>query len=296
MTVWKDPVLSGTDTVAGFAIEADGLAKHYKNFTLQDIRFRLPTGCIMGVIGENGAGKTTTMKLLLNAVQRDGGCVRVLGKDTASSDFHAVKEKIGVVMDTVGFPELMNAKEVRRILKNTYDEWDDDAFWGYLERFSLPDNKRFRSFSRGMKTKFGLACALSHHPSLLLLDEVTSGLDPVAREDVLSIFTDFTRDESHSILISSHMVGDLERICDYITFFHKGQILLCEEKDRLLEEYGLLRCAREELSSLDPEAVRGRRETGYGVTALVLRAKLPQDLPVSPVSLEELFVYTVKNY
>ncbi len=279
-----------------YAIETEGLTKSYRNFVLRDIDLKLPTGCVMGLIGENGAGKTTTIKLLLNAIQKSGGRASVLGKDTASGDFHTGQEELGVVMDTVGFPEYLNAGQVQRIAQNTYRNWDPRAFQGYLERFDLPDKKPFKSFSKGMKMKFGLACALAHHPQLLLLDEVTSGLDPVAREDVLDLFTEFTREESHSILISSHIIGDLERICDYIAFFHKGEALLVEEKDRLLEEYGLIQCTREQFLDLAPGTALGKKENSYGVTALVRRSQVPggSGMPVEPVSLEELFVYTVK--
>lgn len=279
-----------------YAIQTSGLSKKYPAFTLNDINLTLPSGCIMGLIGENGAGKTTTIKLLLNAIKKSGGSVQVLGHDTTEKNYHTVKEEIGVVLDEVSFPENMKAKQVHKVLKNTFRNWDRAAFTEYMTRFELPDDKPFKTFSKGMKMKFGLACALAHHPRLLILDEVTSGLDPVAREDVLEIFSDFTRTEEHSILISSHIVGDLEKICDYIAFFHKGEELLCEEKDRLLEEFGLIQCSREQLSELNPKAIIGKRENSYGVNALVRRSGVPETFHLSPVTLEEIFVYMVKDH
>ncbi len=276
------------------AIEAAGLSKSYPGFELRDIDLKLPRGCIMGLIGENGAGKTTTVKLLLNAVRKSGGSARILGTDTTAKGFHRVKEDLGVVLDEVSFPDCMNAGRVQAILRNSFRNWDDKAFSGYMERFSLPWKKEFKTFSKGMKMKFGLAVALSHHPKLLILDEVTSGLDPVAREDVLELLCDFTRQEDHSILISSHIVEDLEKICDYAAFFHKGREILCEEKDRLLEDYGMLRCTGEELARCG-NAVVNKRETEYGVTALVKRKGIPASYPVSPVTLGEIFVSMVKG-
>ncbi|MCM1044928.1 MAG: ABC transporter ATP-binding protein [Candidatus Gastranaerophilales bacterium] len=277
------------------AIEIRGLCKNYPAFALKDINLTLPSGCIMGLIGENGAGKTTTIKLLLGTVRKSGGSVKVLGRDSTDRKFHTVKEDVGIVLDEVSYPEAMTIKELRQILKNSYRNWDDLAFGRYMERLELPEKRAFKEFSKGMKMKFGLAAALSHHPRLLILDEVTSGLDPVAREDVLEIFGDFTRTEDHSILISSHIVGDLEKICDYIAFFHKGRELLCEEKDRLLETYGLLQGTKEQLDKCGRDAVVSSRETEYGVTALVRRDKLPSAMTPEPVSLEEIFVFMVKG-
>lgn len=277
------------------AIEIRGLCKKYPSFELKDINLTLPSGCIMGLIGENGAGKTTTIKLLLGAVRKSGGSAKVLSCDTADRNFHTVRENVGIVLDEVSYPEAMTAKEVKEILKNSFRNWDNAVFDQYMNRFELPEKKAFKTFSKGMKMKFGLAAALSHHPRLLILDEVTSGLDPVAREDVLDIFSDFTREEDHSILISSHIVGDLEKICDYIAFFHKGKELLCEEKDRLLETYGLLQCTKEQLDKCGGRAVVNSRETEYGVTALVRRGEMPPSMHPGPVSLEEIFVFMVKG-
>lgn len=271
------------------AIEIKGLCKAYPGFALDHLNLTLPNGCIMGLIGENGAGKSTTIKLMLDMIRRDSGSITILGQQSCS------KEDIGVVLDEVGFPECLTAKQVGKVLRYTYQNWDDNAYAGYLQQLSIPMDKVFKDFSRGMKMKLGIAAALSHHPRLLILDEATSGLDPVVRDEVVGLFGEFTRDENHAVLMSSHIVSDLEKICDYIAFLHKGKLLLCEEKDRLLEEYGLLHTTSEELSKLNSETVLSKKISAYGVEALVRRDAVPVSLPVSPTSIEEIFLFMVKG-
>ena len=216
------------------ALEIKGLSKEYKDFRLDNVSFEVPSGSIVGLIGENGSGKTTIIKLILNMIKKNGGEITVLGKNKDISD---IKNEIGVVMDEPGFPAFLNAKEINRIMKNIFSNWSEDTFFGYLKKLKVPDNKEYKDMSKGTKMKTGIAVALSHNPRLLILDEATNGLDPVVRSEVNEIFTEFTRDESHSILISSHIVSDLDRICDYIVFIHNGKLMLFEEKDRLLEKY-----------------------------------------------------------
>lgn len=278
-----------------YAIEVNELSKVYPRFTLDKITFALPAGCIMGLIGENGAGKTTLIRLLLNMIKKSGGSAAVLGKDTQEKDFYLKKEEIGVVLDDFKLYESATAKQVDAIMQGIYKNWNTDVFYSYLKRLQVPKNKKFHELSRGMRMKLGLAIALAHAPSLLVLDEATSGLDPVAREDVLDILTEFTREESHSVLISSHIVGDLEKICDYVTFFHKGHLLLCEEKDALLDSYGILQCTQEQLDTLADTAIVAQNETPYGINALVRRDQLPDRLQVRSAELEELFVFMVKE-
>ncbi len=272
------------------AIELRGLRKHYPEFSLKDLDLTLPSGCILGLIGENGAGKSTTLRMVLGITAPDAGTVSVLGRD--SYQYPSVREDIGAVPDEIGLPDCITPRQLDRILANTYLNWDSAMFYEYLKRLSLPERKAFSSFSKGMKMKLGIAAALSHHPRLLLLDEATSGLDPVVRDEVIDLFSDFTREEDHSVLISSHIVSDLEKICDYIAFLHKGRLLLCEEKDRLLEEYVMIRCSPEQLAGLP---ILGKRESSYGAEALIRRENLPRGIAAGKVNLEELFVFMVKG-
>ena len=276
------------------AIEIKNLTKTYPGFCLQNLNLTLPSGCIMGIIGENGAGKSTTIRLILDMIEREEGSITIMGMDNRKN-IRVLKEEIGVVLDEVGFPECMNAKQVNKMMKGTYKNWNEHLFEDYLKKLSVPDNKSFREFSKGMKMKLGIAVALSHSPKILRLDEATGGLDPVVRDEVLEMFGEFTRDESHSVLISSHIVSDLEKICDYIAFLHKGKLLLCEEKDRLKEEYGLLHCTSDFLLELSEKAVLGKRESAYGVEALVRRDTVPESVELCSVGIEDIFLFMVKG-
>ena len=241
------------------ALEIKNLSKAYKGFKLDNISLTLPKGCIMGLIGENGAGKSTTIKLILDTIKRDNGIIKVLGEDNLIN-FKERKEDIGVVLDQAYFPESFTVKQVNLVMKNTYKRWNQDLFFMYVQKLSLPQDKAFKDFSRGMKMKLAISVALSHEAKLLILDEATSGLDPIARDEILNILYDFTRQDDHSILISSHIVSDLEKLCDYIAFIHKGKLLFCEEKDKLLEKYGLLKCNKADFEVIDPKAVHGVRK------------------------------------
>ena len=276
------------------ALEIKNLTKAYPGFTLDNLNLTLPSGCIMGLIGENGAGKSTTIKLILNMLHKDCGTIRILGKDN-TDNIELTKEDIGVVMDEVGIPECLTVKQVGNVMKHTFRNWDDTEYARLVQKLALPDQKQFKEFSRGMKMKLGIAIALSHSAKLLILDEATSGLDPVVRDEVVEMFSDFTRDENHSILISSHIVSDLEKLCDYVAFLHKGKLLLCEEKDQLLAEYGVIHCTAEELQKLPSEAIKYKKENPYGIEAMVLRSAVPANVNVSPISIEELFVFMVKE-
>ena len=277
------------------AIEINGLVKKYPGFRLGGLDLALPAGSIMGLVGENGAGKSTTIKLIMNAIKRDAGSVSVLGVDNQSRAFSDIKEDIGVVLDEAYYPEVLNAHNVGRVMANTYRRWEPDTYENYLRQFALPQDKAFRDYSRGMKMKLAIAVALSHQAKLLILDEATSGLDPMARDEILDIFNEYTRQEDHSVLLSSHIVSDLEKICDYIAFLHKGQLLLCEEKDRLLEEYALVRLSRERLADLPEDSVVGVESDPYGVRALVRRDMVPHDLPLEHTNLEDIILFLAKG-
>ena len=266
------------------AIELSHINKSFGDFAIRDLNLTVPSGTICGLVGENGAGKSTTIRLLMGVLRPDSGTASVLGVDVSSPEFRDVKEDVGVVLDEAYFPESLNAVQVGKIMAATYRRWDQRLYDSYLKHFDLPEKKQFKDFSRGMRMKLAIAVALSHQPKLLVLDEATAGLDPIVRDEVLDIFNEFTREEDHSILISSHILSDLEKLCDYIAFLHKGKLLLCEEKDQLLAEYGMLHCTAAQLEAIDPEAIIYRKSSPYGVQVIVRRQAVPADLTLSPIS------------
>ena len=271
------------------ALEIKNISKIFPGFRLADLSLTLPTGCIMGLIGENGAGKSTTIRLILEMLRPDSGKIVVLEQEKIN------REDVGVVLDEVGIPECLTAKQVGKVMAGIFRNWEPETYAAHLRKLAIPDDKPFKDFSRGMKMKLGIAVAMSHGAKLLLLDEATSGLDPVVRDEVVEMFSEFTRDENHSILISSHIVSDLEKLCDYVAFLHQGRLLLCEEKDLLLGTYGIVHCSAAELDALDPAAVLGRKVNAYGAQAIVRRDAVPAGLTLSPVSIEELFLFMVKE-
>lgn len=273
------------------ALEIKNIRKKRGDFALTIEDLTLPSGCIMGLIGENGAGKSTTIQLILDTLRKDGGTIRVLGQE----DIASVKQDLGVVLDEVGFPDCLNPLQIEKIMEDIFTRWDHDLYQQLLKKFSLTENKKFKEFSKGMKMKLGIAVALSHHPRLLLLDEPTSGLDPVARDELLDIFADFTRNEEHSILISSHIVSDLEKICDYIAFLHKGKLCLCQEKDSLRESFGIWHGTPTQLETLPPHAVYGKRKTAYDTQALVRRDAVGSKMELSPIGIEDLFIFMARE-
>lgn len=280
----------GTD-----ALVIRNLTKRYRDFTLENINLSLPGGCVMGLIGENGAGKSTTVKSITGAVHPDEGEIYALGCDINLKEYTKVKEQIGVVMDEACFPDGLTPIQVNKVMKQLYSNWQEETFYQYLKKFDLPLKKTFKEFSRGMKMKLSIATALSHEAKLLILDETTSGLDPIVRDEILDVFNDFTRNEEHSILISSHIVSDLEKICDYIAFIHKGRLLFCEEKDVLMEQYGLLSISERDFEAIDPKAVISSRSTGYGVEALVRRDRVPRGMRLERAGIENIMVAMAKE-
>lgn len=275
------------------ALEIKNVTKKYPGFTLGSLNLELPSGCIMGLIGENGAGKSTTIKLILDLIRRDSGEIRVLGAPYTAGSLK-LKEEIGVVMDECNFPECMNAREVNRMLKGCYRTWDAGKFAELCRRFGLAERKCIKDFSRGMKMKLSIAVALSHGSRLLILDEATSGLDPIVRDEILDLFLDFIQDESHSILISSHILSDLEKVCDYIAFLHEGHLVFCDEKSALLDKYVIAKGSASELSCLSPEAVVGIRAGSFGSEALVQRDSVPGSFVTDPATIEDIMLYHVK--
>lgn len=282
-----------------YAIEVDGLTKKYEGFMLDHVSFQIPKGSIVGFIGENGAGKSTTIKAILNLIHADEGTVKVLGKEKDPADF-ALKEQIGVVFDESYFPENLKLRQISNILKNLYKNWEEEKFWDYCQRFHLPEKKVYKEFSKGMKMKLSIAVALSHQAKLLILDEATSGLDPVVRNEILDIFLDFIQEEDHTVFLSSHITSDIEKISDYILLIHEGKILLFENKDELLYEYGMVRCSDAQLAKLDQAQILGIRKNAFETEVLVKNRReleiMYPELVVDQVTIEEILLYIVKNH
>lgn len=278
------------------AIELKQVKKRYGDFALNDVNLCLPQGCVLGLIGENGAGKSTLIRMMCGMCKPDGGEVAVLGERAGrSAAFTRVKQDIGVVLDEACLPDELTAPQIAQCMRGIYTHWDDEVFGGFMRRFALPEDKAVRHYSRGMKMKLAIAAAMSHHAKLLLLDEATSGLDPVVRDDILDVFNEFTRQENHSVLISSHIVSDLEKICDYVVFIQKGNVILSEEKDRLLEKYALLAMERAQYDAMPKEGVRRMLDAHGTVRVLMEREYVPHGMPLERLGLEDMMLMIEKG-
>ena len=249
-------------------LQVKDLTKQYPDFMLDHVSFSVPRGTIVGLIGENGAGKSTTLKAILDLIRKDDGTVRFFGEEL-TEDRKDMKENIGVVFDGIHFHETLTPAKIEKISAAAYRQWNSQTYHGYLEQFSLPADKEIKTFSKGMKMKLGIAAALSHDPKLLILDEATSGLDPVMRDDILDVFLDFVQDENHSILMSSHITTDLEKVADYITFIHQGKVLFCKTKDELRYKYGIIRCGAAVFDQIDKAEILAYRKDDYQWNVLV---------------------------
>lgn len=276
-------------------IEIKHLTKRYDGFILDNVNLTLPSGTIMGLVGENGAGKSTAIKLIMDSIPADQGSVSVFGIPNTSKEFVSVKQDIGVVLDEAYFPEVLTAKNIHTIMKGIYINWNEQTYFDYIQRFGLPTDKKFKDYSRGMKMKLAISVALSHNPKLLILDEATSGLDPMIRDEILDVFHDFTRNEHHSILLSSHIISDLEKVCDYIAFIHKGKLVLCEEKDLLLENYVIIKVSDIDFQSLSGEAIISKKKMSYGYDILVMKHKIPTSFRTEKTSLEDIILFLSKG-
>lgn len=281
-----------------YALSINGVTKRYPPFVLDDVTINLPRGVIMGLIGENGAGKTTTLKLLLGLIRPEGGSISLLG-ETDSDAMQQAKARVGVVLDDGFFPGSFTPADIARVCRNIYPNWHDGVFTDWLGKLSLPEKKRVKEYSKGMKMKLSIALALSHEPELLILDEATSGLDPVVRSEMLDVFQEFMQDERHAILFSTHITTDLERVADEIVFLHKGKTVLTGNKDDILEHYGVLKCAQPEFDALDARDYAGYRRGNYGYDVLLrdriayLRAH--PDAVIDPATLDDVMLYTIKG-
>lgn len=280
------------------ALEVQNVNKSFDRFSLKDVSFTLPRGAVMGFVGENGAGKTTTIKTILGLVRKDSGEISVLG---GSIEDDSIRGKIGVVFDDLHLHKALRIRQAAKIFPNLYADWDAELFTEYLNRFNLDAEKKIKDLSRGMRMKLSIALALSHHPELLILDEPTAGLDPVVRDEVLEIFQDFMQDENHAILFSSHITSDIDKIADYLTFIHDGEILFSVPTDKLLGEAGILKCSAEEVKALDTECegLLRIRTNQFGCEILVrnkeqFRMRHP-DFVIDPVTTESLMLFYARG-
>ena len=272
--------------------------KTYDDFTLKNINLNVPKGIIMGLVGENGAGKTTTIKLILNLIKRDKGSIKIFGLDNIQKEME-IKERIGVVMDESNFYTDLNPNDISKIMSNIYANWDNDTFFDYFKQFNIPRKKTIKDLSKGMKMKLSIAVALSHKPDLLILDEPTSGLDPIVRNEILDIFQDFIQDEEKSILFSTHITSDLDKIADYITFINKGEIIFTKEKDGLINDYGIIKCKKDDFKKIDSKDIIGYRKNQFGYEILVENKQLSDSkykgLTIDSVNLEEIMLFYIKG-
>lgn len=281
-------------------LELQNLSKSYpkSEFTLDQISFSLPYGSILGFVGENGAGKTTTIGCILNTIRKDSGTVKLFGKEMGDEDTD-IREKIGVVYDGDNFPGFWTAGQLSKVMAGLFKNWDQALFQRYMEDFQLPLKQKIKHYSKGMTMKLAIAAALSHHPQLLILDEETSGLDPVMRDDMLDVFLEFVQEENHSILLSSHITSDLEKVADYITFIHKGRLILTAPKDDLVYHYAVMRCRESQFQAVDREDILAYRKRDTQIDVLVADGREAKrkykDVVVDHTSVDEIMLLLAKG-
>ena len=252
----------------------------------------------MGLVGENGAGKSTTINCILNEISKTDGDIEIFGKDYLSEEIE-IKDKIGVVFDENHFPDVFTPNEIGTYMSGIYSKWERNTYINYLSKFELPADKKVKDFSKGMKVKLAFAVALSHKAELLILDEATSGLDPIIRDDILDILIDFVQDENHSVLVSSHITSDLEKVADYITFLNKGKLVFSQLKDELVDNYGVISCGAMIFDNLDKSEIIAYRKEDYQYKVLVknrhiAEKKYPKAI-VTPAAIEEIMLFYVKG-
>ncbi len=278
------------------AIEINDLTVKYDGFTLDGINFNVAKGSIMGFIGQNGAGKTTTIKALLNIIKRDSGSIKMLGLDNIKDEL-VIKQQISAVFDEIPFQEQLNAKNLNIIMREIYNEWSADTFFAYLDRLALPSKKKIGAFSKGMKMKLQIAVALSHNAKLLIMDEATTGLDPVVRNECLDMFQEYLQDENNTILMSSHITSDLEKVADSVTFIDKGKLLLTGYKDDVLANHGVIKCKKNDYKDIDPKDFISCRMSDFGAEIMVADKNMCRQkysgLVIDDTTLEEIMLYYV---
>lgn len=280
------------------ALTVSGLTKKYKDFTLSNIAFAVPQGTIVGLIGENGAGKSTILNAILGLIHKDAGAITIFGKHAQEIDF-STRNQIGIVFDHGNFPEGSTPKALNGLLKNVFPAWDEALYFSSLKKLSLPADQKIKTFSKGMKMKLAIVVSISHHARLLILDEPTSGLDPIMRDDILDLFLDFVQSEDHSILVSSHITSDLEKIADYIVFIHEGRLIFSKPKEELLESCGIVKCGAAQFAVLDKKDMIACRKQDYGWQVLVAdrdtaKKKYPNAVIV-PATIDEIMLLYIKG-
>ena len=280
------------------ALTIKGLTKKYNDFVLDDVSFNVPRGAIVGLIGENGAGKSTTINAVLSLIKKDAGVISILGKQNDEID-SSIRNRIGVVFDGNNFHDGLSPKKLNKIFKNIYSEWDETEYFTLLEKLSLPVDKKVKEFSKGMKMKLSIAVALSHHSELLILDEATSGLDPIIRDEILDMFLDFVQDENRSILVSSHITSDLEKVADYIVFIHNGKVVFNKTKDELIYKYGILKCKTAQFETIDKQDIIVYQKKDYEWDILVADRDLAQKkypkVIIDPANVDDIMLLYVKG-
>lgn len=272
------------------------LCKQFDGFLLDHVSFQVPKGRIVGFIGENGAGKSTTINLILDELKRDNGQIQIFGMENTIS---SVREHIGVVFDECNFHDVFNVSDIEKILSGVYKSWDSNLYRQYLKKFKIPERKQIGSFSKGMKMKLSIICAMAHKPKLLILDEATTGLDPVVRDEMLDLFLEFIQDEECSIFFSSHITSDIQKIADYVILIHIGKIIFEEQKDDLVYNFGIVKCGREKFASISPDDYIIHRITNVSVECLVrdkeaIRRKY-KDIVVDNATLEDIMLFYIKG-
>lgn len=277
-------------------LEVKNLTKKYKDTGIENINFNVPKGSIVGLIGRNGAGKTTTIKTILDIAKKDSGEVIILGDNKFKDE---TKNYIGVVFDGDTFPDNLNITKLNKILRNIYKNWNEEKYFNYANKMELPLNKKIKEFSKGMKMKLSIIVSLSYDAKLLILDEPTSGLDPVVRDEILDIFLDFIQDENKGILVSSHITSDLEKVADYLIFIDKGKIVFFESKDKIVYEYGILKCSNEDLAKIDKSYILKQVKKSYGYDVIInnkeeIKEQYPT-LVIDNCSIDELMVIYTKG-
>lgn len=279
-------------------LTVNGLSKTYSDFMLKNVSFQVPYGAIVGLVGENGAGKSTTINALLGLIKKNSGDIKILGKsekEIGSTD----RERIAVIFDGNNFSEELSPTKLNLVLKDIYHSWDEKLYFSLLQKMALPSKKKIKTFSKGMKMKLSISVAFSHHPQLLILDEPTSGLDPIVRDDILDMFLEFVQREENSILLSSHITSDLEKIADYIVFIHAGEIVFCKPKDELLENYGIVKCGMDQFDMFDKQDIIAYRKMDYEWQILIndrkaIQKKYPRAMIV-PTTIDEIMLLYVKG-